>query len=67
MSEERERIRLRILALRKTIDVYAAYGAAPEVDRLLNEIGDLERQLDQISKRGRKPTERKEHDDARTA
>lgn len=64
---ERKRIQQQIYALRKSRDVYAAYGDAVAADRLLTQIADLERQLDQISKHGRKPTERKEHDDARTA
>ena len=57
---ERERIRQRINALRKSRDTYAAYGDAVEADKLLNQIADLEAQLAQISKPGRKPTERKE-------
>ena len=63
MESERERIQQRINALRKSRDTYAAYGDAVAADRVLDQIGDLERQLDQISKQGRKPTERKENND----
>ena len=45
MSEERERIRLRILALRKDINTQLAYGDPEKADRLRDEIGDLERQI----------------------
>jgi len=51
---ERGRIQQRILALRKTIDVYCAYGDSAKADQLLDEIGTLEGQLAQISKPGRK-------------
>ena len=60
---ERERIQQRIYALRKSRDTYAAYGDAVAADRLLNQIADLEGQLAQISKPGRKPTERNENND----
>ena len=60
MESERERIQQRINALRKSRDTYAAYGDAVAADRLLNQIANLEDQLAQISKPGRKPTERKE-------
>jgi hypothetical protein len=55
---ERERIHRKIYALRKSRDAYAAYGDAVAADRILDQISDLERQLDQISKQGPKPTER---------
>ena len=60
MESERERIQQRINALRKSRDTYAAYGDAVAADRVLDQIGDLERQLDQISKQGRKPREESE-------
>ena len=55
MSEERERIRLRILALHKAINVQLAYGDAEEANRLRDQIGDLEHQIGQIDKRERVP------------
>ena len=60
---ERERIQRHVNALRKSRDTYAAYGDAVAADKLLNQIADLEGQLAQISKPGRKPTERKENNE----
>ena len=57
MSEERERIRLRILALSKAINVQLAYGDPEEANRLRDQIGDLERQIGQIEKREREARE----------
>lgn len=50
---ERERIRQRILALRKAIDVQLAYGEADAANRLRDQIGSLEGELAQIDKRER--------------
>lgn len=57
MSEEHKRIRLRILALHKAINVQLAYGDAEEANRLRDHIGDLERQIGQIDKREREARE----------
>jgi hypothetical protein len=51
---ERERLQQRILALRKTIDVYCAYGDSAKADQLLDQIGSLEAQLAQSSTPGPK-------------
>jgi hypothetical protein len=59
---EGECIQRHINALRKSRDTYAAYGDVEKADKLLDEIGALEGQLQQISKPGRKPTERKDND-----
>ena len=53
MSEERERIRLRILALHKAINVQLAYGDAEEANRLRDQIGDLESQIQQQEREAR--------------
>ena len=58
-----ERIRLRILELRKQANIELVYGNAATADGLLDRIAYLEDHLDQISKRGRKPAERKENND----
>lgn len=54
---ERKNIQRQIFALRKSRDTYAAYGDAAAADRLLNQIADLEAQLAQIGKPGRKARE----------
>ena len=53
LTEERERIGQRMLALRKDIDVQLAYGDAEEANRLFDQIGDLEGQIRQIDKQER--------------
>lgn len=55
-----ENIQRQILALRRTRDIYAGYGDAAEADRLLDQIGLLEVQLEQSHKRGREAREQKQ-------
>lgn len=56
---ERERIQREILRLRRAINVYAAHGNPEDVNRLRDEIGRLEGQLQQINQRERIAPERK--------
>jgi hypothetical protein len=51
-GNERERIRLQILAKHKAIDVFLAYGDAADADKCRNEIARLQSQLESEKAKG---------------
>ena len=59
MSENESDIQRRIFDLRNSINVYLSLGDAEEVNRLRDQIGDLERQLS--NQRGQEPASEEHH------
>jgi hypothetical protein len=60
LAETRTRLQKQINALRQKRNTYAAYHDATRADQLLPAIAELERQLGETHKPGRKPTQREE-------
>jgi hypothetical protein len=54
---DRDRIRRKIFALRMSIGAELAYGDPEKANQLRDQIGDLERQIQQIDKREREARE----------
>jgi hypothetical protein len=48
-----EAIRRKIFLLRRAVGTYLAYGSVEDAERTRNEIGELERQIEQINQRER--------------
>jgi hypothetical protein len=67
LEETRLRLQQQINALRQKRNTYAAYGDPVSGDRLLDAISELERQLGETHKPGRKPTTQREDNNDRTA
>ena len=59
-EETRKRLRQQINALQRKRGTYAAYGSPADADRMLDAIAELERQLGETHKPGRKPTTQRE-------
>jgi hypothetical protein len=63
LAETRTRLQRQINALRQKRNTYLEYGDPASGDRLLDAIAELERQLGETHKPGRKPTTQREDND----